>query len=60
MTHRNLDRLRVTLDVAVEAFAICEVRRDYRLIGKPANFPAGKPNGKSALVEVTGGRLEAA
>ena len=37
MPHRNLDRLLVTLDVAVEAFAICEVRQGYRLIGKPAN-----------------------
>ncbi len=37
MPHRNLDQLLVTLDVAVEAFAICEVRRGYRLIGKPAN-----------------------
>lgn len=37
MSHRNLDQLLVTLDVAVEAFAICEVRRGYRLIGKPAN-----------------------
>ena len=37
MPHRNLDRLLVTLDVAVEAFAICEVRRGYRLVGKPTN-----------------------
>lgn len=37
MPHRNLDRLLVTLDVAVEAFAICEVRRGYRLVGKPSN-----------------------
>lgn len=37
MPERNLDRLLVTLDVAVSAFAICEVRRGYRLIGKPSN-----------------------
>ena len=37
MPHRNLDRLLVTLDVAVEAFAICEVRKGYRLVGKPSN-----------------------
>ena len=37
MSHRNLDRLLVTLDVAVEAFAICEVRKGYRLVGKPSN-----------------------
>lgn len=32
-----LDRLLVTLDVAVEAFAVCEVKRGVRLIGKPEN-----------------------
>ena len=37
MPDRNLDRLLVTLDVAVNAFAICEVRRGYRLVGKPSN-----------------------
>lgn len=37
MRHRDLDQLLVTLDVAVEAFAVCEVRRGYRLIGKPAD-----------------------
>ena len=37
MPHRNLDRLLVTLDVAVEAVAICEVRRGYRLVGKLSN-----------------------
>lgn len=37
MPERNLDRLLVTLDVAVNAFAICEVRRGYRLVGKPSN-----------------------
>ena len=37
MAHRNLDRLLVTLDVAVEAFAICEVRKGYRLLGEYSN-----------------------
>ncbi len=37
MSNRNLDRLLVTLDVAVSAFAICEVRRGYRLVSKPSN-----------------------
>ncbi len=34
MAERVLDRLLVTLDVAVEAFAICEVRRGLRLVGR--------------------------
>ena len=34
MADRVLDRLLVTLDVAVEAFAICEVRRGLRLVGR--------------------------
>lgn len=35
MTDRVLDRLLVTLDVAVEAFAICEVRKGVRLVLDP-------------------------
>ena len=35
MAERALDRLLVTLDVAVEAFAICEVRQGLRLVGRP-------------------------
>jgi AraC-like DNA-binding protein len=35
MSEGILDRLLVTLDVAVEAFAICEVRHGLRLIGRP-------------------------
>jgi len=37
MSERILDRLLVTLDVAVEAFAICEIRRGLRLIARPKN-----------------------
>ena len=33
MSDQVLDRLLVTLDVAVEAFAICEVRRGLKLVG---------------------------
>jgi AraC family transcriptional regulator, activator of mtrCDE len=35
MIHGNLDRLLTTLGVAVEAFAVCEVRRGLRLIFTP-------------------------
>ena len=35
--HGNLDRLLITLGVAVEAFAVCEVRRGLRLIFTPIN-----------------------
>jgi AraC-like DNA-binding protein len=35
MANGTLDRLLVTLDVAVNAFAICEVRRGLRLVAKP-------------------------
>ncbi len=35
MSEGILDRLLVTLDVAVDAFAICEVRHGLRLIGRP-------------------------
>lgn len=37
MTAAILNRLLVTLDVAVEAFAVCEVRRGVRLVGKREN-----------------------
>lgn len=37
MNDEILDRLLVTLDVAVEAFAICEIRHGLRLIGRPKN-----------------------
>ncbi len=37
MKERVLDRLLVTLDVAVEAFAICEVRRGLRLMARPVD-----------------------
>ena len=37
MTAEILNRLLVTLDVAVEAFAVCEVKRGVRLLGKPEN-----------------------
>jgi len=37
MKQSTLDHLLVTLDVGVEAFAICEVRRGCRLVGGPAN-----------------------
>ncbi len=35
MTDHILDRLLVTLDVSVEAFAICEVRQGVRLVQEP-------------------------
>ena len=37
MTESVLDRLLVTLDVAVEAFAICEISHGMRLITRPKN-----------------------
>jgi AraC family transcriptional activator of mtrCDE len=37
MAHTYLDRLLITLDVAVEAFAVCEVKKGFRLVNKPAN-----------------------
>jgi AraC family transcriptional activator of mtrCDE len=37
MNHGNLDRLLITLGVAVEAVAICEVRRGLRLIFTPVD-----------------------
>jgi AraC family transcriptional activator of mtrCDE len=37
MSNPVLDTLLLTLDVAVDAFAICEVKRGYRLIGRPKN-----------------------
>jgi len=37
MNEEILDSLLVTLDVAVEAFAICEIRHGLRLIGRPKN-----------------------
>ncbi len=37
MSEEILDRLLVTLDVAVDAFAICEVKRGLRLIARPKN-----------------------
>lgn len=37
MTERVLDRLLVTLDVAVEAFAIIEVRRGLKLVSAPVD-----------------------
>jgi AraC family transcriptional regulator, activator of mtrCDE len=37
MTHPIFDRLMVALDVAVEAFAICEVKRGIRLVARPKN-----------------------
>ena len=35
MTRNTLDQLLITLDVAVEAFAICEVKKGFRLISRP-------------------------
>jgi AraC-like DNA-binding protein len=37
MSEQILDRLLVTLDVVVEAFAICEIKRGLRLIARPKN-----------------------
>jgi AraC family transcriptional activator of mtrCDE len=37
MSEQILDRLLVTLDVTVEAFAICEIKRGLRLIARPKN-----------------------
>jgi AraC family transcriptional activator of mtrCDE len=37
MARNPLDELLVTLDVAVEAFAICEVKKGFRLTTRPAN-----------------------
>jgi AraC family transcriptional regulator, activator of mtrCDE len=37
MSEQILDRLLVTLDVAVEAFAICEIKRGLRLVARPKN-----------------------
>ncbi len=35
MPHQSLDRLLRTLDVTVEAFALCEVRRGFKLLAAP-------------------------
>ena len=37
MSKTTLDRLLLTLDVTVDAFAICEVRHGLRLVGRPKN-----------------------
>jgi AraC family transcriptional regulator, activator of mtrCDE len=37
MSERVLERLLLTLDVVVEAFAICEIRHGARLVGRPLN-----------------------